>query len=56
VGDRVRFQLAPAAAYSEIEYDLLTVFDCLRDMGDPVGAARHVRATLTLFEARRWPR
>ena len=27
-------------------YDLVTMFDCLHDMGDPVGAARHVRATL----------
>ncbi len=26
-------------------YDLVTMFDCLHDMGDPVGAARHVRAT-----------
>ncbi len=27
-------------------YDLVTMFDCLHDMGDPVGAARHVRETL----------
>ncbi len=27
-------------------YDLVTMFDCLHDMGDPVGAARHVRSTL----------
>jgi 2-polyprenyl-3-methyl-5-hydroxy-6-metoxy-1,4-benzoquinol methylase len=46
VSDRVRFQVAPAAAYSGGEYDLITMFDCLHDMGDPVGAARHVHSTL----------
>jgi SAM-dependent methyltransferase len=43
---RVRFETAPAAAYSGTGYDLVTMFDCLHDMGDPVGAARHVRGTL----------
>ncbi len=46
VDDRVRFQVAPAAAYEGTGYDLVTMFDCLHDMGDPVGAARHVRSTL----------
>ncbi|MGZ6709412.1 MAG: methyltransferase [Solirubrobacteraceae bacterium] len=46
VADRVRFQVEPAAAYSGNGYDLVTMFDCLHDMGDPVGAARHVRGTL----------
>ena len=46
VADRVRFQVAPAGAYSGVGYDLVTMFDCLHDMGDPVGAARHVRSTL----------
>ncbi len=46
VGDRVSFQIASAAAYSGSDYDLVTMFDCLHDMGDPVGAARHVRETL----------
>ena len=46
VADRVRFEVAPAAAYSGSGYDLVTMFDCLHDMGDPVGAARHVRSTL----------
>ncbi len=46
VSDRVSFQIAPAAAYSGSGYDLVTMFDCLHDMGDPVGAARHVRSTL----------
>src|SRR5215208_6311182 len=46
VGDRVRFEIEPAAAFTGDGYDLVTMFDCLHDMGDPVGAARHVRATL----------
>jgi ubiquinone/menaquinone biosynthesis C-methylase UbiE len=46
VADRTSFQVAPAAAYSGTGYDLVTMFDCLHDMGDPVGAARHVRSTL----------
>jgi SAM-dependent methyltransferase len=44
--DRARFEAAPAAAYGGTGYDLVTMFDCLHDMGDPVGAARHVRSTL----------
>jgi 2-polyprenyl-3-methyl-5-hydroxy-6-metoxy-1,4-benzoquinol methylase len=46
VDDRVRFEVAPAAAYEGSGYDLVTMFDCLHDMGDPVGAARHVHSTL----------
>jgi SAM-dependent methyltransferase len=46
VADRVRFETAAAASYSGTDYDLVTMFDCLHDMGDPVGAARHVRSTL----------
>jgi 2-polyprenyl-3-methyl-5-hydroxy-6-metoxy-1,4-benzoquinol methylase len=46
VADRVRFETAPAAGYSGQGYDLVTMFDCLHDMGDPVGAARHVLDTL----------
>jgi SAM-dependent methyltransferase len=46
VTERVSFQIAPAAGYSGSGYDLVTMFDCLHDMGDPVGAARHVRSTL----------
>jgi SAM-dependent methyltransferase len=44
--DNVKFHIAPAAAYSGTGYDLVTMFDCLHDMGDPVGVARHVRSTL----------
>ncbi len=43
---RVHFETEPAASYSGSGYDLVTMFDCLHDMGDPVGAARHVRGTL----------
>ena len=46
VEQRTRFQVAPAAGYSGTDYDLVTMFDCLHDMGDPVGAARHVHSTL----------
>jgi SAM-dependent methyltransferase len=46
VTDRVSFEVASATAYSGTGYDLVTMFDCLHDMGDPVGAARHVRGTL----------
>src|SRR3954453_23036856 len=40
------FRAEPAQAYSGGGYDLVTMFDCLHDLGDPVGAARHVRSTL----------
>jgi SAM-dependent methyltransferase len=46
VGNQVTFEVAPAAAYSGHALDLVTVFDCLHDMGDPVGAARHVLQSL----------
>jgi SAM-dependent methyltransferase len=46
VADRVRFDATPAAAYGGTGYDLVTMFDCLHDMGDPVGAAQHVRETI----------
>jgi SAM-dependent methyltransferase len=47
VMDRVDFEVAHAKDYPGTEYDLVTFFDCLHDMGDPVGAARHVRSTLS---------
>jgi SAM-dependent methyltransferase len=43
VSDRVTFEISPAGGFSGSGYDLVTMFDCLHDMGDPVGAARHVR-------------
>jgi len=48
VADRITFQVAAAKDFPrEGEgYDLVAFFDCLHDMGDPVGAARHVKSTL----------
>jgi SAM-dependent methyltransferase len=46
LGDRVRFETARAQDFPGDGYDLVAVFDCLHDMGDPVGAAAHVRAAL----------
>jgi SAM-dependent methyltransferase len=46
VSDRVGFEVAPAGAYPGNGYDLVTTFDALHDMGDPVGASRHVLASL----------
>jgi SAM-dependent methyltransferase len=46
VADRVRFEVASAADHPGGPYDLVTMFDCLHDMGDPVGAARRVRQAL----------
>ncbi|GAA2106399.1 class I SAM-dependent methyltransferase [Microlunatus panaciterrae] len=40
--DRISFETSSAAAFSGSRYDLVTTFDALHDMGDPVGAARHV--------------
>jgi SAM-dependent methyltransferase len=41
VADRATFEVATAKAYPGRDYDLICFFDCLHDMGDPVGAARH---------------
>jgi SAM-dependent methyltransferase len=46
VAGRCRFEIAPAKEFPGTGYDLVAVFDCLHDMGDPIGAARHVRETL----------
>jgi SAM-dependent methyltransferase len=46
VADRVTFAVASAKDYPGTEYDLVCVFDCLHDMGDPVGASAHVLETL----------
>ncbi|MGH7819922.1 MAG: class I SAM-dependent methyltransferase, partial [Candidatus Binatia bacterium] len=45
VDDRVTFEVATAKDYPG-KYDFVAHFDCLHDMGDPVGAARHVRESL----------
>jgi SAM-dependent methyltransferase len=44
--DRITFEVAAAKSFPGSGYDLVCVFDCLHDMGDPVGAARHIRETL----------
>jgi SAM-dependent methyltransferase len=46
VSDRVKFDVAKAKDYPGKDYQLVAFFDCLHDMGDPEGAARHVRDTL----------
>ena len=43
---RCTFEVAPSKSYPGRDYDLVTFFDCLHDMGDPIGAAAHVRETL----------
>ncbi len=43
LGGRVRFETAPAKEIAEKEFDLVTMFDCLHDMGDPRGCAKHIR-------------
>ncbi len=46
VGANTRFEVACAKDISEREFDLITCFDCLHDMGDPAGAAAHLRKAL----------
>lgn len=47
VADRVKFEVAASKDFPGTGYDMVTFFDCLHDMGDPVGAASHVRKSLT---------
>jgi len=46
LSDRLKFEVAAAATFPGTGYDLVAVFDSLHDMGDPVGAAKHVRQAL----------
>lgn len=46
VSDRVSFEQSSAKEFPAGGYDLVTMFDCLHDMGDPVGAGRHVKDAL----------
>ncbi|MGY1590929.1 class I SAM-dependent methyltransferase [Geodermatophilus sp. SYSU D00708] len=46
VGDRVTFEVATAQTFGGTDYDLVTMFDALHDMGDPVGAARRIHEAL----------
>ncbi|UVO49348.1 methyltransferase domain-containing protein [Sphingomonas sp. SUN019] len=43
LSDRVRFETAAAKDIADDGFDLITVFDCLHDMGDPRGCAAHIR-------------
>jgi 2-polyprenyl-3-methyl-5-hydroxy-6-metoxy-1,4-benzoquinol methylase len=46
VSDRIRFDVAMAKNYPGKDFDFVTFFDCLHDMGDPAGASSHVRNSL----------
>ncbi|WP_327584287.1 methyltransferase domain-containing protein [Nonomuraea sp. NBC_00507] len=46
LSDRVSFEVATAQTFTGSGYDLVTMFDCLHDMGDPLAAARRVREAL----------
>ena len=46
VADRITFEVASAETFPGTGYDLVTTFDCLHDMGDPLGAAQHIRQAL----------
>ena len=46
VGDRVHFEVADARSFPGEGYDMIAFFDCLHDMGDPLGAAKHAYETL----------
>jgi 2-polyprenyl-3-methyl-5-hydroxy-6-metoxy-1,4-benzoquinol methylase len=46
VADRVSFEEASAKEIKESDFDLVTCFDCLHDMGDPRGCAAHIRRIL----------
>jgi SAM-dependent methyltransferase len=47
VADRVTFEVAKAKEYPGKNYDFVAVFDCLHDMGDPIGSAAHVLQSLS---------
>ncbi|MBV8888339.1 MAG: methyltransferase domain-containing protein [Alphaproteobacteria bacterium] len=46
VSGNTRFEVATAKEFPGKDFDLVTVFDCLHDMGDPTGAAAHIRQSL----------
>ena len=46
VADRVTFEVAKAKEFPGRNYDFVAIFDCLHDMGDPIGAAAHIRQSL----------
>ena len=46
LSDRVRFEVAAAKDIAEQDFDFITMYDCLHDMGDPKGCAAHMRRIL----------
>lgn len=46
VSDRVNFAISASKNYPGSDYDFVATFDCLHDMGDPVGASKHVRNSM----------
>lgn len=46
VSENTRFEIAKAKNFANEQFDLICYFDCLHDMGDPLGAARHARTCL----------
>jgi hypothetical protein len=44
--DNARFEVADAVGYQDNHFDLIAFFDCLHDMGDPVGVSRHACAAM----------
>ncbi len=44
--DNIEFKVATAKNYTDKNFDLITYFDCLHDMGDPVGACAHAKQAL----------
>ncbi|MGR8918720.1 MAG: class I SAM-dependent methyltransferase [Gammaproteobacteria bacterium] len=44
--DNVSFEISAAKTFPGSDYDFICIFDALHDMGDPVGAAAHIRAAL----------
>ena len=46
IGERIQFEVAAAKDYPGTGYDLVCMFDCLHDMGDPAGASAYVHQSL----------
>src|SRR5262245_12728738 len=46
MADRITLEVSGAQTFGGSDYDLVATFDCLHDMGDPLGAARHIREAL----------
>jgi 2-polyprenyl-3-methyl-5-hydroxy-6-metoxy-1,4-benzoquinol methylase len=44
--ENAQFEVADAASYTGQSFDLIAFFDCLHDMGDPIGVSRHARRAL----------